>query len=384
MSGTCRENEVERLRGELSALAGLSDDQARTMPPEFYHSKGLLDLEKEHLFAAQWACVGHQGEIPDAGDYFTTEMADEPLLVTRAKDGRIRVLSNVCRHRGNVVAEGRGNRRRFVCQYHGWTYSEDGGLIGAPFMDRVEGFDKANCRLPDLKTEVWNGFIFVNLDGAAEPLSPQLAGLDAHLANYHPGERHLIHVEEDIWQANWKCLVENFIEGYHLSTTHAKTLHPVTPTRLCEKYPGNDAYTGYFAYYDPTYPERGPFHPDLTEDERRRSVMGVIYPGMLFGVGTDFALFVLVRPCGVDRVALRWMVTGQDPDPELAGAKHYVELCRNFNAEDREKLETLHLGLKSRYLETGPLAHADYEGTIWDFLKHIAGRLGADKPLNGA
>ncbi len=370
-------NQLDHIFKELGELVTLDADQARTMPTTFYNNHELLEIEKEKIFRQQWACLGHVGEIPNPGDYFATELVDEQLLVVRGKDDEVRVLSNVCRHRGNMLAQGKGNRKTFICQYHAWTYACDGALKRAPLMDKANGFDPSQCRLPQFKTEVWNGFIFVNLDGQAESLLSQLGALDKMVHNYHPEQRHFSFVEEDVWQTNWKNLAENFIEGYHLSPTHKDTLHAITPTKLCKKEKYDPAFTVYRAYYSPEFPPRGPFHEDMTEDEKNNSVMGSIFPNFLFGIASNFALFVCIRPAGVDQVALRWFVTGPYDNPDHEAVKEYVDLCKSFNAEDREKLETLQKAQKTRYYSSSRLAPADYEGTIWDFLKYIASRLTA-------
>ena len=164
-------NCVDALRRELTELKCLNREEARTMPPSFYTSETFLELEKEQIFRREWICLGHVGEIPNPGDFFTTELVDEQILVSRAEGGEIYILSNVCRHRGNLVeTEKKGNRRSFVCKYHGWTYDKDGRLKTAPFMHKAKIFDEEKCRLPQLKKEIWNNFLFVNLDGKAEPL----------------------------------------------------------------------------------------------------------------------------------------------------------------------------------------------------------------------
>lgn len=373
---------VERIRNELTRVKTLKPSEATTMPPEYYTSEEFLSLEKEHVFRKEWICLGHEGEVPNPGDYFTTEIVDEQLLVTRGKDGVIRVFSNVCRHRGNIIAEGRGNAARFSCAYHAWTYAgDDGRLIGAPLMDKVPGFDKTKCSLPSFKTEIWNGFLFVNLSGDAEPLAPRLAEMEPLIRNYHIDDRNFLYITEDVWNTNWKSLCENFMEGYHLSATHSKTLHPITPTSLCEKIPGNSAFTGYKAHYNPNTPERGPFHPDLTREEQRFSGLYCIYPGLVFSVAPHFTLFLCLRPAGADAVAIRWGVAGVLTDPDDPGVHGYVKLCNDFNAEDRAKLETLQRGLKTKYYRSGPLAADHYEGTIWDIYQFMASRLASDVEL---
>ena len=118
------------------------------MLPSFYTSAEFLDLEKEFLFRKEWICVRHVNEIPRIGDYFTSKLVGEPLLICRAQDGVIRIYSNVCRHRGNLVSKDIGNARSSICGYHGWTYGLDGPLKTAPFMRRVKTLtpENADCR----------------------------------------------------------------------------------------------------------------------------------------------------------------------------------------------------------------------------------------------
>lgn len=366
---------VSKLRQTLADMQSLSSEEARAMPAEFYTSDNFLDLETEDVLRREWMCLGHVGEVAEPGDFYTTEMLDEQLLVTRDMDGVVRVLSNVCRHRGNKVAEGSGNSKRFVCQYHTWSYDNTGALLSAPFINNTPTFDKNQCALPEFTSEIWNGWIFVNLDDQASPLTPRLTDLQAIIKNYHPEERFLNFIEEDTWHCNWKCLFENFMEGYHLSTTHRETLHKITPTRLCKKMGNGEGWTGYRAYYNPDYPPRGPFHPDLTDDEKINSPMYGIYPNLVVGMATNFTLFMCLRPNGVDKVNIRWGVTGLENDPASQKVKDYVELCKSFNAEDREKLEVLQVALKTRNFNGGPLAPDDYEGSIWDFTQYMAKHL---------
>jgi len=352
---------------------------ARGMPAAFYTCAEFLDFEEEEIFRKEWICLGHAGEIANPGDYFTTELAGEPLLVVRGETGEVRVLSNVCRHRGNLVATGKGNRRRFACPYHAWSYDLTGAQKGAPLMDTVAGFDKKTCRLPNLNVELWCNFIFVNLDGKATPLAPRLEGLRALGVNYHNEARHFLHLEEDTWATNWKCLTENFMEGYHLSVTHRKSSHAITPTALARKLPGGAGYTAYAAGYAPDFPQRAPFHPDLSEDERKQSLLFCVYPSFVATTAPNCTLFMCLRPDGVDRVAIRWGVIGHSEDPKAPEVQTYIDIAQAFNAEDREKLETLQKGLKSRFYEPGFLGPEDLEGTIKDFYGYMATKLGSDR-----
>lgn len=363
---------VRKVTDALASLRQVPTEHARTAPPEYYTSSEFMELEKEEIFRKGWICVGHEGEIPNAGDYFATDLVDEQLLVVRQRTGDVSILSNVCRHRGNVVVRGVGNASRFTCGYHAWSYDIDGKLRATPRMERV---DKSICRLPCFAVERWRGFIFVNLDGQATPLGPSLSDLDPLLRNYHPEDRHFLAATEEVWSTNWKCLVENFMEGYHLSITHSKTLHGITPTALCEKLPAGSAYTAYRSHFHPSCPERGSYHPDLSPMERRSDVFCCIYPSFVVGVAPHFTAYMCLRPLAANSVGIRWGVTGVTDNKEAEEVKQTMELLRNVYAEDRAVLESLQKGLMSRYYDHGPLAAENLEGTIWDMLRYMAKRL---------
>jgi choline monooxygenase len=370
------DSEVQRLRAELAALRHVPRDQARALPAAFYTSREYLQFERDALFRTQWICLGHVGAIPNVGDYFTAELVDEQLLIVRDTAAAVSVLSNVCRHRGSPVAVSSGHAARFVCGYHGWTYALDGRLLAAPLIQDGEHFRKAACRLPRFASEIWQGYIFVNLDGSAPPLVPALSPTEPFIRNYHPSEQHFLYEAQEVWQTNWKCLVENFMEGYHLSPLHAKTLHPVTPTNLCEKLPDGDAFTGYRANFHPQCPERGPYHADLTPQERRSDVFYCVYPSFVVGFCPHFTLYMCIRPLTVDSVAIRWGVTGIADDPKSPVVEGYLKLCKEFCAEDRTQLERLQRGLNSPSYVPGPLAPDHAEGTVWDIFQYMARRLG--------
>jgi phenylpropionate dioxygenase-like ring-hydroxylating dioxygenase large terminal subunit len=370
--------EVSRIRRALTTLKNLPSSAARTMPPSYYTSEAFLDIEREAIFRKEWICVGHVAEISKPGDFFATELVDEQLLVVHGEDAKIRVLSNVCRHRANLIARGSGNRKLFVCGYHGWSYRSDGGLANAPLMSRSTTFDATKCRLPEFPTEIWQDFIFVNLEGNAEPLAPRCDPFLPNIANYHQVGRHHQFVAEESWGTNWKCLVENFVEGYHLSFAHLKTLHPITPTARSRKIPAPEGMTAYVAGYDSDVPERGPYHEELTAEERRYSVLFSVFPNLAVAIAPNVTLYLLVRPIDVDTVGVKWGFAGSIADPSHPDVIRYRDLCFAFNAEDKRQLEGVQKGLRTRYRDSGPLAPPDFEGTIWDFYQYIASKLADD------
>lgn len=206
--------------------------EASTLPPMCYTSREFYDLEVERIFLKEWLNVGRVDEIPNPGDYYTLTLLGEPVVVCRDQDGDVQCMSTVCRHRAAEVVEGKGNRKRFQCPYHLWTYSLKGELVGAPLMDEARGFDKRKVCLPKLRVEVWEGFIFVNFDLTAAPLGPKLAPVSAALANYRLSELRSRILEERECPFNWKFMLDNFMEFYHVMGLHKGT-HDLLGANCC-------------------------------------------------------------------------------------------------------------------------------------------------------
>lgn len=371
---------VKQIRSALTQAGNSSFDQATAMPAGYYSSDDFLQLESEYVFRRDWICLGRVDEVSDPGDFYTTDLVGEQLLVVRGKDDVVRVLSNVCRHRGNMVAAGSGRKSRFSCSYHAWTYDSKGQLLAAPLMSEVEGFECAKFRLPSFNTEIWQGFLFVNLDGNAAPLAPRLSKLIPYIVNYDVADRVHGFTENTTWQTNWKCLAENFMEGYHLDVTHPKTLRPLTPTGLCEYVPSEGQYNAYYSYYDPKYPERGPFPPNLTDKEKRCSFMFGVFPNLVVAAAPGILIFLCLSPNTCNSVNIRW---GMSSLPQADGVTdEQRDFMNQVNAEDKAKLETLQKGLQSRYYDSGPLAKQDLEGTIFDMYRYMATHLGSDVTLD--
>ncbi len=195
---------------------------AGTIPSWCYTDPSTLSAERETIFARTWQLVGREDQVVSAGAYFTAEVAGEPLLIVRGADGRLRALSNVCRHRAGPVAKGEGTCGAFRCGYHGWSYALDGRLANTPDFDGVEGFDRAAVRLPEFRVDAWLGLVFVNLDldPAAPSLAESLGDLPATLAARGLEGMRLAARKDWTVLCNWKVYVDNYLEGYHIPIVH--------------------------------------------------------------------------------------------------------------------------------------------------------------------
>lgn len=364
---------LTRLKRELKDILTLPDSAGISLPPQTYASSEVFDLEVERIFRREWVCLGRADELAKPGDYFTTSLIGEPLIVVRGEDDRIRVLSNVCRHRWCEIASGKGNARVFVCPYHAWTYRSDGTLINARYMDQTDGFDRKKIALPEIRSEIWGGFIFATLNDEIKPVKERLAKLEAIIARYHMQDMKRFTGNDEVWETDWKLLVENFTEGYHTFHTHAKTLQNSVPSDLT--YWGHDE-PEFSAFYSPIAPEdppREPSHPDLTEKEKKTVFMICLYPSLVIALAPDRVFYMAIAPIASGRVLTRWGVSSYGEEFTNYSRDRIAAFYDLVNREDKERLESIQRAVGSRYASQG--LRSWLERTNVHFGRYVASRL---------
>ena len=266
---------------ELLAAAAAPAEEAQALPFAAYRDEGLFALELDRVFRSDWVAVCAEAALAEPGDYLAIDIAGEPLALVRGADGQLRALSNVCRHRGTLMLEPGVDcldGGTITCPYHAWSYSDSGAFRGAPYTHGIT-IDREEHSLPAFRVEVWMGVVFVCLSADAPPLAERLADIAPHLAEFDmesfavPGPL----AAPEIWEANWKLIVENGMESYHLFKVHEKTLEKVTPTRGAYYIEGSAPWT-------------------LTGGEIVQGDGGVVGKllGSLFGGGTGGDHYVLV------------------------------------------------------------------------------------------
>lgn len=364
---------TQHLRQKLATVAASPVDGPQSMPGAFYTDEAQFNWECDTVLQHGWHCLGRADELPETGDFFTQQLLNEPLLITRTDDG-IKVLSNACRHRGMPVAKGSGNARRHVCPYHAWAYAPDGQLLSAPRMKNT-GFDVKSCALPSFPSRIHNGFIYASLSD--EPVAFDLANLDALIAPYQPDAFRHIHTASEVWDCNWKALVENFMEGYHLSVVHPETLHHYTPTGLSRKGPSGPNFTSYFANYPDSAAGRGTGADTLSETERKRSTLFAVYPTQVVSIAATTLVSLSIFPISTEQIEVRWTFSTYGTELEDGILADRISVWNEVNREDREKLETMQKALHSRHAVGGPLAGEDFEGTVRDFQLWMAAQSSA-------
>jgi phenylpropionate dioxygenase-like ring-hydroxylating dioxygenase large terminal subunit len=372
---------LDDLLRQLGDLAATPLGRATGMPAEMYHRADVLALERERIFAREWLCPGLAAEIPRPGDYLTFSINDQPLFVVRGQDGTIRGFSNVCRHRMMRLLEGRGSCRTVVCPYHGWSYGLTGELLGAPHAKGTAAFEPASLGLPAIRTEIWEGWIYVTLDAGAPGVADRLAPLRDLVGRYGAADYVPVATQDFVWRTNWKLLTENFMESYHLPVAHRKTLGSWLPLDDIE-FPSevHDAFT-YEIFTKDESARYGRAHPANTRLEGRwryTSVMPTIYPTHMYVLAPDHLWYLSLRPRSVDELDVRF---GAALAPEvLAGLEDRDAFTRDLvaffdrvNDEDRFVVEGMYAGLRAPLARPGPLTRLERE--IHDFIGYLARRL---------
>lgn len=366
---------------ELHASVAVPFERARAMPKSVYTDPDFARAEDRAIFAREWLCAGRAESLPEPGDYMTLTIAGEPVIVLRDRDGQIRAMSNVCRHRMSTLLEGRGQVRAITCPYHAWTYNLDGSLRGAPAMTLNEGFCKEALGLPAVRCAVWQGWILVTLNPDAPAPEQVLSGIRSlipalDMATYRETFR-----ETFRWATNWKVLAENFMESYHLPMCHAGTIGGASRLEEMICPPGDPAFNHHWILKNDSVPLAlaHPTNTTLQGDDRRKTWLLAIYPSLLITLTPGYFWYLSLTPDGPGHVnvlfgggmAADWLADPQAED-HLARVKALLD---EVNVEDKHCTERVYQGLLSSLAAPGPLSHL--ERPNYDFARWIAERIPA-------
>lgn len=340
---------------------------AVTLPPLCYTDATFYEFEKDALFFNEWLCIGREAQVPEPGDFFTTAIVGEPIIVARNREGQIKAMSAVCQHRAMLVAEGSGNARGFLCPYHHWSYSLDGDLVGAPAMNKTCNFDRKEFSLPNFAVELWHGFIFINFDLEAAPLAPRLAKVSDAIANYDLAAADGPTPEPAVklpW--NWKVMMENNNDGYHASRLHQGPMHDFVPSSRADFPPSDPDDAGFLRFNGTLHPDASfnvtqrallPVFPNLSEEDRNRMTFANVPPTLSLVMMSDTVIYLILRPTGPETLEMDTgflVAPGAMEDPAF---EHKMEMnatgSAHIIAQDMHVDGLVQVGLRSRFATRG-------------------------------
>lgn len=347
-----------------------------TLPARYYVAPEVFAAEVERIGQRQWHCVGRSERIAKPGDFFVRTVAGEGLIIVRDRTGRARAHFNVCRHRGTRICQKESGHfsETIQCPYHAWTYTIDGRLIGAPHMQDVAGFEKADFGLHQAQVAEWDGFVFVNLDPEAAPFHEAFGPVMERFARFGLGSLKLgRRVVYDI-KANWKLIFQNYSE-----CLHCPTIHPELSGKLPYQSGANDLVEGPFlgGYMEITEGNESVtmsgrraarWIGQLAGEDLRRGYYYTLMPNVFLSIHPDYVNYYTVWPQAVDRtiVESEWLFHPEafgDPDfnPEDAVAMWDVT-----NRQDWHITEESQAGIGSRRYRPGPYSAREAIPAAWD------------------
>lgn len=343
---------------------------AQSLPFEAYSSKKFYDLEKQHIFRDEWVFVCHEKQIENEGEFINLTIADESVLIIRGSDGKIRALSNVCRHRGTkLTCETKGECKKFVCPYHAWSYGDDGKLLGAAFAHKDE-LDKNTHHLHQFNLEIWQGLVFINLSGTAETLGNRYKEVEKYLEqfNYKACIKAFESPSEQ-WTSNWKLAVENGIESYHLFMVHKETLETITPTKEAFYLEGGKDFS---VTAGKMKSRSGGLKEWIFGENKTKDyyVLLSLAPNFVGILNHESLSWIAIFPTGEENCEVH--IAGVNPYG-TGGSKDEQEFTQAFLAEDKEICEMVQTNMHSHYAKGGKLL--DIERIVVDFHHYIASRV---------
>ncbi len=301
------------------------------IPKERYTSKEYMELEWERMWTKVWNMAGRESDIPNVGDYFTTELGPESLLIVREAEDKVRAFYNVCPHRGNQIRNpGMGHAESFQCAYHFFEFNLDGSKKFVPDEDTFTQGVPQETALVEVPCDTWGGFVWFNMNPEAEPLLEFLNPVNQHLDPYHFEDYAIVQDLTVEWDTNWKASVDAFNEVYHVQGIHPQLLESLDDIHVqIDLYERHNRYLVPFGLVSPRYPNQ----KEITQPLREFMVAAGINPDTFEGGMGD------VRPAmqaaTKQSAAAQGLDVSELNDDQLSDDYHYYifpSLTFNTNA----------------------------------------------------
>jgi glycine betaine catabolism A len=357
--------------GSTTSTHDLPASLVRTLPGPAYTDPDAFAREQAKVFETMWFCAVRSADVGEPGQFRTVQVGRESVLVWRGRDHSLRAALNICRHRGaRIRTEEAGQvRRAFQCPYHAWTYGLDGQLVAAPNLTKMPDIDRVEYGLVRVHLREWLGYAWVCLadeppsfdDDVVGACTQRLGDADA-IAHYQIDALELgRRISYDV-RANWKLIVENFMECYHCAT-----IHPELTEVLPEFADGYAAqyYVGHGAEFAAeaqgfTVDGSAGFAriPGVTADQDRRYYAITIRPQVFLNLVPDHVIVHRMFPLAVDRTLVEcdWLYLPEVVADVAAGGtdlSRSVELFHRVNQQDFDACERCQLGMGSRAYAAG-------------------------------
>ncbi|MEL6464434.1 MAG: aromatic ring-hydroxylating dioxygenase subunit alpha [Pseudomonadota bacterium] len=367
---------------------------AHGLPNAHYTDGSVFEEERDALLMSGWSGLAVAADVPDNGDAIPLDFLGMPLLLIRDRSGTVRVFHNICRHRGMILVDApRKIEGAIRCPYHSWCYSTEGRLVstphvGGPGQNTVEGIDKAQLGLIEVRSHVWMGVVWINLSGDAAPFEEANADLLGRWAEfdkplYHGGADSTFQLRVN---CNWKLAVENYCESYHLPWIHPDLN---TYSRLEDHYhiEAPDRFSGQGTrVYRQLMDEEGQSFPDfdgLSDMWDTAAEYITAYPNVLLGVHRDHAFAIILTPQSpghtVETVHLFY--AQPDTDPALR-ARNSAQWKQVFE-EDIFVVEGMQQGRQTPMFDGGRFSPA-MDGPTHLFHAWVAKRMTAHRAARQA
>jgi choline monooxygenase len=375
---------------EYEAVASPIED-ALGLPNRAYTCESFLNEETKRVFSNSWIGIAFTTDVTKPGDIYPVTAAGQPLIVVHGQDNQIRVFHNVCRHRGvKMVDAPCADKKLIVCPYHAWSYTLDGALKATPHFNGIKdnsrpSLDGSSQNLFEVRCGIWNHVIMVNLSGNAALLDKWTAKLDARwepfdIDNMVPGGNMTFEFE-----ANWKLVLENYLESYHLPAVHPvlDSFSPMKDHVLVV----DDLFMGQLSLnYRPNDDGKGlPRFPNLPAEREAAGEYLLLFPNLMVSVTPDHYRVTIVTPRSAGKTHQRWQffyVGEESADARFKAARNGVmERITSYTLEDIDILERLQAGRKSERYDGGRFSPF-HETTTHRFQKLVAKSLNEDLQPN--